>query len=388
MGVFYGPQPPPASPPPPMPYCPYTCRQQIGHFLYLLDRDNRQIVVVNSNRFTILDTIRLTDPISMAMSPNMTRLAVTNFSSSKVSFIDIDPTSPSFNTVVKETTVERGPTGIAWQPDGEDVLVVSTDANFMSIISGQSLEVRRSVSGFLAAPIDVAVTERYQTTGFGQGVYYAYVLNSNGTVAIYESGPDGVNGIGFNDMIGTVPNATFPRARSMMNDYTVQRGGVLIGHVDANGLGQVSRLVLDTAPPGQLPLNPSSGGFILPPTYRQKEWKVNQRFGGFQSSPNGTDLLSGNSVIDLAMDDIFNSGARGGQTTPFNSAFTVTPYLHSGKHTVKAAPGGPVFCSQPRLLFVALSDVGKVDVVELNTGHRVVTIDVPGVRCVSNYWRQ
>jgi hypothetical protein len=48
---------------------------------------------------------------------------------------DIDPTSPSFNQVVTETRVERGPTGVSWQPDGEDVVVVSTDANFMTIIS-------------------------------------------------------------------------------------------------------------------------------------------------------------------------------------------------------------------------------------------------------------
>ena len=56
--------------------------QQVGHFLYVLDRSNRQIVIVNSNRFTILDTIRLSDPVSMTISPNMTRLAVTNFASS------------------------------------------------------------------------------------------------------------------------------------------------------------------------------------------------------------------------------------------------------------------------------------------------------------------
>jgi DNA-binding beta-propeller fold protein YncE len=388
QGTFNGPQPPPLSPPPPPPFCPYTSRQQIGHFLYVLDSDNRQVLVLNSNRFTILDTIQLTDPVSMAMSPNMTRLAVTNFSSSSVSFIDIDPTSPSFNQVVTETRVERGPTGVSWQPDGEDVLVVSTDANFMTVISALDFTVRRSVGGFLNGPIDVITTERYQTTGNGSGVYYAYVLNSNGTVAVFESGPDGVNGIGFNDCIGTVANATFPRARAMYYDFVTQNGGVLIGHVDDNGLGQVSRLALTSTPIGQLPLNPSSGGFILPPTYRQKEWTVLQRFGGLSATTPVRDFLSGNSIIDIAVDELVNTGGALGQTTPFNLAFLRTPYFHSGKHTLKVIGGGAAFAVVPKLIFVALSDVGKVDVLEIETGRKITTIDVPGVRVVSSYWRQ
>ena len=388
MGAFVGPNPPPLSPPPPPPFCPFTSRQQVGHFLYVLDRDNRQIVVVNSNRFTVLDTIRLSDPVSMAMSPNMTRLGVTNFSSATVSFIDIDPLSPSFHQVVTETRVERGPTGISWQPDGEVVLVVSTDANFLTVINATDFTVRRAVGGFLNAPIDIIVTERYQQTGNASGVYYAYILNGNGTVAIYESGPDGVNGIGFNDIIGTVTSANFPRAQSMYYDFLTQNGGVFIGHVDERGQGQVSRLALTSTPFLPQLLNPSSGGFILPPTYRQKQWTVTQRIGGLSATTPVRDLLSGNSVIDLATDEMFNFGAAPGQPTPFNLAFRVTPYFHSGKHTLKTLGGGFLFAAVPRLIFVALSDKGKVDVFEIETGRKVTTIDVPGVRVVASNWRQ
>jgi hypothetical protein len=63
----------------------------------------------------------------------------------------------------------------------------------------------------------------------------------------------------------------------------------------------------------------------------------------------------------------------------------VTPYTHSGKHTLKQ---GNAKASFPRLLFVALSDVGNVDVYEIQTGTRIRTISVSGVRVVSNYWRQ
>jgi hypothetical protein len=388
MGVFVGPQPPPASPPPPPPFCPFTSRQQVGHFLYVLDRDNRQVVVVNSNRFTVLDTIQLSDPVSMAMSPSMTRLAVSNFASSSVSFIDIDPTSPNFHQVVVETRVESGPTGIAWQPDGEDVLCVSTDANILTVISAQDFTVRRTLGGFLNQPIDLVVTERYQTTGNVSGVYNAYILNANGTVAIYESGPDGVNGIGFNDIIGSVTNVSFPRARAMIFDNNTAFGGVMIGHTDETGLAQVSRLNLTSTPQGQLQLNPSAGGFILPPTFRQKEWTVVQRIGGTPAPGSFVDQMSGNSIIDLAHDDLVNFGAATGQVSPFFGAGSATPYFHSGKHVIKNVGGAPTAAVIPRLLFVALSDVGNVDVFEINTGTRIATISVPGVRVVSNYWRQ
>ncbi len=277
---------------------------------------------------------------------------------------------------------------MSWQPDGEDILVVSTDANAMTLISAFDFTVRRVVTGFMNRPIALIATERYVLTGNASGVYYAYILNENGTVAIYESGPDGVNGIGFNDVIGTVTNATFPRAKAMLFDHQAQQGGVMIGHVDDQGLGQVSRLWLTASPAGQLPLNPSVGGFILPPTYRQKEWTVTQRFGGVNASVAQGQFLSGNSVIDLCTDNLLNTGASLGQTTLFNLAYLRTPYFHSGKHTLKLVGGAPVFAVIPKFLFVALSDVGKIDVIEIETGTTVATIDVPGVRVVADYWRQ
>jgi hypothetical protein len=387
-GVFYGPQPPPASPPPPTPYCPFTSRQQIGHFLYILDRDNRQILVVNSNRMTVLDTIRLTDPFSMTVAPNMRTLAVTNFASASVSFIDIDPTSPAFHTVIAETRVPPGPTSIAWQPDGEDILITSTSSNSLTILGARDFAARRTVTGFLSGPIDVAVTPRYQNTGYLSGIYFAYILNSNGTVAIYESGPDGVNGIGFNDVVGIVPTATFPRPRTIKLDYTNLNGAVLIGHVDDSGLGQISRVELTGSPIGPLPISPNSGGFILPPTFRQKEWQVTQRFGGANATTPRRDLMSGNAPVDFTFDEMVNFGGAPGQVTQFNSGLTATPMTHSGKDALKAIGGAPGIPYVPKLLIVALGDTGKLDVFEVNTGRLVRTIDVPGITSVSSYWRQ
>jgi len=388
MGVFTGPNPAPSSPPPPPPFCPFTSRQQIGHFLYVLDRDNRQVLVVNSNRFTVLDSIQLSDPVSMAMSPNMSRLAVTNFASASVSFIDIDPTSANFNTVIAETRVERGPTAISYQPDGEDLLVVSTESNFLTIINSLDYTVRRTVGGFMNQPIDVIVSERYTATGNASGVYYAYILNANGTIAVYESGPDGVNGWGFNDMIGTVANASFPRARKLLYDFLSPLGGVFVSHVDESGLGQVSRLWLTSTSTGLQPLSPSIGGFILPPTYRQKEWTVTQRLGGLTATTPVRDTLSGDSIVDMATDDLRNYGGATGAGTLFNNSFLSTPYIHSGKHALKQVGPAIVPAVFPRFLFVAMSDVGLLDVLDLATGTRIASISVPGVRVVSSYWRQ
>jgi len=55
---------------------------------------------------------------------------------------------------------------------------------------------------------------------------------------------------------------------------------------------------------------------------------------------------------------------------------------------VKIVGGNPTVPFRPKLLFVALSDVGKVDVIEVGTGRKVGSISVPGIRCVTSYWRQ
>src|SRR5262249_28292299 len=90
-GVFVGPQPTPRMPAPPVPFCPYTIRQQIGHFLYVLDSAAHRVLVLNSNRCTVLAQIALPDPVAMALAPDLRRLAVSNHAQDMVSLIDTDP---------------------------------------------------------------------------------------------------------------------------------------------------------------------------------------------------------------------------------------------------------------------------------------------------------
>ncbi|MFO1052354.1 MAG: Ig-like domain-containing protein [Planctomycetota bacterium] len=387
-GVFYGPQPAPAAPPPPPRNCPFTSRQQIGHFLYVLDRENRKVLVVNSNRFTVLDSIRLSDPVAMTMSPSLGVLAVANYSSSSVSFINIDPRSSRFNTVVSEARVPESPSKIAWQPDGESVLVISQRSNSLTVIGGGDFKVKNTVTGGLNSPVDIAVTPRYVTTGNTSGVFYAYILNETGSVAVYESGPNGVNGIGFDDMIGNA-DPVFRRATRIKLDYNSNLSGVYITHVDTSGVGVVSRMEMTASPNGPLPTQQNVGGFILPPTFRQKVWTVTQRFGGSDPTVPGNQRLTGNSPIDVCIDEIFNSGALPNQTTNFSGTLGQSIIQHSSKGAfVINANGAAINPIVPRYMFVALGDVAAIDVFDLATRARVRTLSVPGVKSLSGYWKQ
>ncbi len=392
-GVFNGPQRPPGSPPPPPPFCPFTARQQIGHFMYVLDQENDQILVVNSNRFTVIDTINLTDPFSMAFSPTLALMAVTNFSSSTVSFIDTDPRSPSFHTVIAETRVAQGPTAIAWQPDGEAILVLSTSTNILTVLNVGDFAIQSESSGSLNGPLELAVTPRYAATGNGSNVFYAYILNSDGTVAVYESGPNGPNGIGFDDIIGTVQQ-TFRRARMIRYDGSTQLGGFYICHVDDGGLGRVSRVELTSTPFGVLPTNQISGnGLVLPPTFRQKQWSVTRTYGGFEPERPASALLSGDSPIDVVTDEMFNNGFAANQITNFNTGVSNSVFGHSTKGAVvqgQNALGQPLFAQPnvPSFLFIALSDVGRIDVFDINTTAKFTTLSVPGVTVLATYFRQ
>jgi hypothetical protein len=381
---FFGPAAPPPSPPPPPQFLPYQSRQQIGHFLYVLDRENRQVLVMNSNRLTILDRIRLSDPYRIAFSPSLGVMAVSNLSSSTVEIVNTDPRSPSFHQIVAQTRVPAGPTEIVWQPDGEAILTICSVDSSLAIINASDFSLQKVVSGNIVDPLGLVVTERYVATGNTSNVFYGYILNGNGSVAVYESGPDGTNGIGFNDMVGLV-QPSFTRARAIKMDWTSGFGGFWISHVDNSGVAVVSRCELTTSPAGPQPTQQQTGtGFLLPPTFRQKEWTVTEKYGGASPSQPLNQRFTGNSVADFAFDEMFNQGSGTNQLSQFNGALGTSILGHSAKGAVMN--GIRPFRSS--YLFVALGDVGKIDVIDVVARIRVTTLDVPGVSLLSTYWRQ
>lgn len=377
---------------------PYMIRQQIGQYMYMIDRSRREIVVFNSNRMTVIDRIQTSDPTTLAMSPNLNLLAVVNQLGNTVSFIDINPTSATFHQVVQTTAVGASPRGIAWDPGNEDILVCNELAGNVSIISALSLQVRKTVSSQLSQPFDVAITPRQQGFGFNRSVYFAYIVNRNGRVAIFESGPNTVNGWGYDDVIG-IATQTFRNPKTIQPDQADLRSAVWIAHegpIDtttnepgAFGVGAVSKLAIVSGLTGALPLNVQS---LFVPQFRDM-------FLGVVVS-SGPPSLSG-VPVDIAFDNQRSLSALPNVTNFFSATLAGQPI--NGKQMIRILPSGAIVKnSTPRYMFVAVPNPtagsGVVDVLNLDAGlartdtnrfqSGTQSIPAPNVSVVMDYFRQ
>ena len=364
-GVFVGPQPPPSVPPPlPPPFCPYTVRQQIGHFLYALQPAQQRVVVLNSNRCTVLATIALPDPVAMAISPDLRLLAVACRATDDVAFIDTDPRSATFHQIVATTRVGNQPHALVWQPEGEDLLVANFQGGSVSILDGGTLNVRRTLRRFIHRPLRIAVTPRQTGLGLGTGSYYAFVLDRFDRVLVYES-RNGAGG-GADDLVSTSSTPAVPGASELQLDMASLSPAIWIAHHDQHGLGQVSRHELV-----------SQGGLL--------GFQRTVVIGGIVPGAPLQDLLTGNQIVGLCFDDLRNRGAL-----PDRRPAPLPPgaLQHSLKGVVKNGASGFEAAHAPMFMFVALGDTGNVDVIEVSTRTRIATLDVPDVRCLGNSFRQ
>jgi hypothetical protein len=373
----------------------FQIRQQIGQFLYVVDRIGRELVVFNSNRFSVIDRIPLPDPTSLAMSPNLDYLAVTNQASDLVSFIDVDPASSSFHQVVKTTRVGRNPIGIAWDSGNEDILVCNRGDSTLSVISAFTLNVRKTLRNQLRAPFDVVVTPRQLSFGFFRAVYFGYVLNGDGSVALVESGPDGINGWGFDDVIGQPP-FQFDKPKAIQVDVRNLNSAVWIVHENQLSLtgeqtgltgGAVSNMAIVGGRVGAFYLDQ---GLFVTPQIRDLQ------FGILASI--GSDQLTG-IPTDIAFDDQRNSTALTNFSGPFSAGF---PLSVNGKSLVKPGPGGSIPIKAPAFMFLAVpkstEGPGVIDVVEIASGFRrfdtnpfdagVQSIPCPGANRLADFTRQ
>ncbi|KAA3608095.1 MAG: hypothetical protein DWQ01_13550 [Planctomycetota bacterium] len=372
-------------PAPAAPTCPpYTLRQQVGHFLYVLDTSGDRVVVLNSNRMTVLDSIPVSDPDDMSMAPDMNLLAVSNKGTNTVSFVDTNPNSPNFHTVVKVTSlidnvnnrVGIKPTEICWQPDDEDILVICEGSNSMAIISSGSLTVRKIIPG-VNQPKLLAVSNRDVLGGHGffTGLYYAYVVSQSGSTVIFESGPDGIQGIGFDDFVGipSLPGRSgFDSATAMQPDPNDLFHGVFIAYRN-EGKGSVAHMKLQNAPSG--PRSLAANAFLPDPNFRSKEWAVDRDY---------INAFSSDSIADIAVDDLSNRGGMPFLTSSFGSNKII---VHSSKSLIRNTIG--IAAASDRQFLFAANSNGRVDVINLSSGQPFTnSIVVPGASVLCHYWRQ
>lgn len=388
---FQGPTPPQSDI---LDCAPFMIRQQIGHFLYVADRARGEITVLNSNTFRVLDRIAVTDPVELAMSPNLDFLAVSDQLGDRVWFIDIDPASSAFHEVVQVTDVGRAPRGIAWDPGNEDILVANAGDDTVSIIAAATLTVRKVVSfPELRRPFAVAITPRQDVFGFERNVYFAYVLDRKGHVFLFESGPDGPNGWGYDDFVGQLP-VRFSHPRALQPDHRALGSGVWIAHQgqlgpdgQPTGLGggAITNVLLDAAITGAVPLIPGEARNLRDLTFT------------FPLSI-GSDQLGG-VPTDLAFDDLRNLGALPNHPNAFSVGI---PAPLNGKGLVRSVTGlGIVNTNEPTYLFAPVFGTASGDeeiaVIDLATGLRFDTnafhdgaqaIPAAGAVGVMDYFRQ
>jgi DNA-binding beta-propeller fold protein YncE len=363
--------------------------------MYMLDRARREVVVLNSNRMTVIDRIPCPDPTDLAMGPDLDFIAVTNQNADSVTFIDIDPSSSSFHQVVKTTQVGRGPRGIAWDPGNEDIVVCNEEESSCSVISVFTFNVRKTVQSHLNLPFDVVITQRQVGYGFQRNVYFAWILNRNGDMTIFESGPNGVNGWGYDDTIGVAP-FTFANPKKITINWDYLGGSVWIVHegpLSSSGNptgevgGAITRVDVDSAVFGILPL--TGFNLFVNPQFRDMSLKVKSSIGPSQ--------LTG-IPVDITFDELNNLGAMQ-NFRPIQGVGT--GLLINGKSIVRPSGASAVQTNYPDFMFAAIPNSnegpGVVDVISLTSGFNRFDTDLylpgtqsipcPGARFLSSYFR-
>lgn len=234
----------------------YGSRQQIGNFLFAADKSNNEVKVINSNSMDVITTLSgFSAPDSVAVSPDLKSMYVTNAGSGFLSVFNVDPRSEGFLTNIADVAVGVQPKGLCVQPDFEDVMVCNYGDNSISIVNPADNTVRKTVTSLLNRPWDIVAGPRQTYFGFQTQIYHAYISNFGGNnVLVFESGPSGLGGVGYDDILDPVPSEGFggqvflpvqkPRGLCWDPHFlagTVLSGGVFVAH-SSGSYSVVSRI--------------------------------------------------------------------------------------------------------------------------------------------------
>ncbi|MSR47861.1 MAG: YncE family protein [Planctomycetes bacterium] len=398
----------------------YSSRQQIGNFLYAADATVGVVHAINSNTMRVIASISTPDPTGLAIAPDMSKLYVSNFGFNSVSIIGANPLAPDFHQEIAQINVGNGPRAICVQPENEEILVCNYLGNTVSLISEIDLSVRKTIDALISGPYDIEASPRQiqpfspsplapTTIGWACGLYFAYVSNFTGnSVIVYESGPDGPQGIGIDGVRGSLPtdddtvNEIFEPRGLCYDPFPdpagLYAGGCFIAHRDSEGRGRVTEIQFtQQAQFGPLPVN-APPGLQTPPGFLGRVFEIVRTWGN-------TDVgrLIGESPSDVALSDLNVAGWHGnptqgtGSVAP-NVACTSTPpevektgFINS-KHPMRLSVPACYAAVVPDRLYVSFDDIGAIQVLNpLQPGLILNTITEPtvqGIRKLGSYWRQ
>jgi len=342
---------------------PNSTNADIGNYVYVADADNNVVQVINSNTSLVVAAIPTPDPTGLAISPDLKSLYVTNFSAGTLSVVDINPRSARFNQITKTIQVGRGPRGVTAQPDGEDVLVVNSSENSLSVISTADLTVRKTVSSLLGPEAwDIASTYRYFGTVFqpGTGTYFAYITNRGGnSFSIFESGPTTPTLLGPDDVRAVItsgPLGPLSLPQGLQTDHFPINPGVFVTSPGNRSLVHMQITAFGPPPTPNFP-NPAAGA---------RTFEITQQVDPFDPmNPLGIE------PVDVCLAD--------------NAFLCFQGTAQNHKNNLRFWPNFDMLGRRVRL-YVANRGSGTVTVLDATTLLRMTEISVPGVSVLSAFY--
>lgn len=387
----------------------YGSRQQIGNFLFVADKANNAVRVLNSNNMELITSLSdgLSQPDSVTVTPDLARLYVSSGGNNTVMVYDVNPLSENFLYPVATVLVGAQPRGVCVQPDNEDVFVCNYGSSTISIINPKTNTVRKTLSSLLKKPWDCVMGPRQGGFGFLTGVFHGYISNYGGNnVLVYESGPDGIGGIGYDDILDPVPEQGaggepfspiyLPRGicwDPLFYEVALLTGGCFVAH-SSGAHAMVSRIqfTAQQAPYGVIFLIPNAGSIGGTPGFGKRVFEITSQWGG-PDSP-----LSGTAATDVAFMD-YNRSSWENET--WGATFYVTNIGDLGqnpistlpvnnKHPIRILPG-PVYqpVVDPDRLFVSFQFTPVIDILNPISSKVVKTVTgLPaGAKILKTYFK-
>ncbi|MBU0754496.1 MAG: YncE family protein, partial [Planctomycetes bacterium] len=373
----------------------YGSRQQIGNFLFVADKANNEVQVLNSNTMDIITSLDgLSAPDSVAVTPDLKNLYVSNSGGQSVSIYNADPRTDDFLSLITDVWVGKQPKGICCQPENEAVFICNYGSNTISIINPKTNSVRKTLSSLLNRPWDIVVGPRQINFGFGTQVFHGFISNYGGNnVLIYESGPAGYGGVGYDDILDPVPTVgengqvflpiQAPRGicwdPSAGGQYTLT-GGCYVGH-RSGGYGVVSRIVFTSQQGtyGPIFLIPNSGAIGGTPGFGKRQFLITAQWGGPKSP------LSGSAVSDIALLDY---NRHSWENDSWQASANLNLYVTNlgdlwgpqtflpmnNKSPIRIVTGSYVQTFNPDQMYVSYMNDPVIDVLDLNSSQILKTI--------------